>query len=344
MTLQRLQEIQQGIARLTEFMRQVDQSSERDALHARIPEHLALLDSLPGVLKALLVGEGKQQLLIRSPDDEIRRVPIGATNEFSCVPIFIIGHRRSGTTLLACLLNSANGLVALPEAFIAGHLVRTDHLFRIGHFAMKQLGDSYPRYLSRLGHLVDAVHSQYAARKGKRRWVSKELFVPHRLDLLDAVFDYRAQFIYIVRHGLSVAYSCASKFPMRDGLPLNDRSSLDVETYLDEWLQNTNSTMDFHERNQDRCLLVRYEEFTADPTAVGARLFDFIDEPWTDALLETGLAEQDPFGFGDKNILTTGGKVHRAEEPWRTWPKALLRTLGRKANPTLERMGYELVG
>jgi hypothetical protein len=342
--LQRLQELQRGISCLTDFVRQVDQQSNDAELCAQTSEHLELLQSLPGVLKSLLVGEGKQELLIRAPEDEIRRMPSRPANEFSCVPIFIIGNRRSGTTLVACLLNSAEGVVALPEAFIAGHLVNTDHLFRIGHFAMKQLGDSYPGYLLRLGHLVDVIHSQYAVRKGKRRWAAKELFVPHRLDLLDAMFDYRAQFILMMRHGVSVAYSCARRFPMRDGLPLNNRSSLDVDTYLDEWLQNTNASMDFHERNQNRSLLVRYEEFTQSPMTVGKRLFDFLDEPWSEELVQAGIPSQDPFGMGDRNIWNTCGKVQSAEEPWRTWPTPLLRTLGRKANPTLERMGYEPVG
>lgn len=35
--------------------------------------------------------------------------------------------------------------------------------------------------------------------------------------------------------------------------------------------------------------------------------------------------------MGDNKILATGGKILAAEEPWRKWPKALLKTLGRNA-------------
>lgn len=48
--------------------------------------------------------------------------------------------------------------------------------------------------------------------------------------------------------------------------------------------------------------------------------------------------------MGDNKILATGGKILAAEEPWRKWPKALLKTLGRNANPTLQRLGYEAEG
>ncbi|WP_437576672.1 sulfotransferase family protein [Sorangium sp. So ce887] len=344
MDLRHINELQQVIERLTEFASRVKESSGDTTLRQEAQGQLDVLAQLPGVLKYFFVDEEKNSALIRTPDAEILRAPTHSDKEFSCTPIFIIGNRRSGTTLLSYLLNAADGLSAVPEAFVAGDIVTMDRLFTTGHRTMKALDEPFPRFLLRIGRLIDSIYSEYAARKGKRRWASKELFIPHRLDLLDAVFDYRAQFIYAARHGFSVAHSCASRFPMRDGLPLNGNTSLDVETYLNEWISNNESTMDFYERNMNRCLLVRYEELTNDPLSTGKKLFEFLREPWTDDLVNKRLGDQRLHGMGDNKIFATGGKILAAEEPWRKWPKALLSTLGRKANPTLQRLGYDIEG
>ncbi|WP_437811940.1 sulfotransferase family protein [Sorangium sp. So ce1078] len=344
MDLRHVDELQQVIERLTGFASRVKESSGDATLRQEAQNHLDVLIQLPGVLRYFFIDEGKDSALIRPPDAEISRTPAHPDKQFSCTPIFIIGNRRSGTTLLSYLLNASDGLSALPEAFVAGDIVTMDRLFTTAQRARTALDEPFPRFLLRIGCLIDAIHSEYAASKGKRRWASKELFVPHRLDLLDAIFDYRAQFIYAVRHGFSVAHSCASRFPMRDGLPLNDKTSLDVETYLNEWISNNESTMDFYERNTNRCFLVRYEDFTKNPLSVGKKLFEFLDEPWTDDLVNKKLTKQKLHMMGDNKILATGGKILAAEEPWRSWPQALLKTLGRKANPTLQRLGYEAEG
>ncbi|WP_437854527.1 sulfotransferase family protein [Sorangium sp. So ce363] len=344
MDLRHINELQQVIERLTEFTSQVKEKSGDVTLRQEAQGQLDVLAQLPGVLRYFFIDEEKDSCLIRSPDAEIARKPTYSDKEFSCTPIFIIGNRRSGTTLLSYLLNAADGLSAVPEAFVAGEIVAMDRLFTTGHRAMKLLNEPFTHFLLRMGRLIDAIYSEYATSKGKRRWASKELFIPHRLDLLDAIFDYRAQFIYAVRHGFSVAHSCASRFPMRDGLPLNRDTSLDVETYLNEWVSNNEATMNFYERNTDRCFLVRYEEFTRDPLSTGKKLFEFLREPWTDDLVNKKLGKQQLRGMGDNKIFATGGKVLAAEEPWRKWPKSLLSTLGRTANPTLQRLGYDTAG
>jgi hypothetical protein len=188
---------------------------------------------------------------------------------------------------------------------------------------------------------VDSIYHDYAVRHGKTRWVNKELFVPNKLDLLDAIFDYRAQFVYAVRHGLSVAHSCASRFAMRDGIPSSVSSSLNLEIYLDEWLANNRSTSDFVDRNSDRCFVVRYEEFVAEPIALGERLYAFLGEEWRADILAQ-MQTNTPMHLGDHKILATGGKIVPPQDPvWKMWPAALVRTLSRKANPMLERLGYE---
>lgn len=343
MDLRNFYVLQQIIEQLVDFSYRVRHGSQDEKLREEAQQYIDILSQLPNTLNYFFVGEGKSDTLVRPPEAEILRNPLRPEEDFSCVPIFIIGNRRSGTTLLSYLLNAADGISALPESFVASDVVSSDRLFQAAHRAMKELDEPFPRFLIRVGHFVDSIYGDYARAQGKKRWVSKEMFIPHKLDLLDAVFDYRARFIYAVRHGLSVAHSCASRFPMRDGLPLNELTGLDLGTYVNEWVANNESTMDFYERNRERCFLLRYEEFTKSPMSVGRKLFEFLQERWDDEFISKRLGEQRLRGMGDNKILVTKGKILAAEEPWRSWPGGLRITLGRRANPTLERLGYERV-
>ncbi len=88
-------------------------------------------------------------------------------------PIFIIGNRRSGTTLIAYLLNTSEHIAAIPEVFFAGQLAASDQLISAGHGAKTFLKEPFPQFLQRLGHLADDMYADYTRRMGKRRWVSK---------------------------------------------------------------------------------------------------------------------------------------------------------------------------
>jgi hypothetical protein len=130
---------------------------------------------------------------------------------------------------------------------------------------------------------------------------------------------------------------------MKDGIPTNTASGLNIEAYAMQWVDNNEATMDFLERNPDRCHLFRYEDFVADPKLWGRKVFEFIGEPWSDDLLDKW-GGQELQGMGDNKIFKTKGVLIRPESSWQNWPKGMLRTLGRKMNPTLERLGYAAVG
>ncbi len=294
---------------LEEFCRKVKATSTDESTLDAANEQFQTLSHLKAAVDHFFVDEGRIAALDRAPEAEIFRRPLGAADEYSPAPIFIIGNRRSGTTLIAYLLNVSEHVSSTPEAFLAGALASCDDLWRAAHRTKEVMDTPFPSFMRRIGQLVDATYLDHARATSKSRWASKELFAAHRLDLLDAMFDYRAQFVYAIRHGFDVAWSCATRFPMSDGLPLNGRTSLDVETYLDEWIANNESTMNFFERNRDRCFLFRYEEFVERPLEVGRELFGFVGEPWHEGLLEAA-GSQALRGMGDNKIIKTGGKNH----------------------------------
>jgi Sulfotransferase family len=133
--------------------------------------------------------------------------------------------------------------------------------------------------------------------------------------MLDALFDYPAQYVFAVRHGFDVTYSCLSRFLAGDGIPFNQTTSLNIETYLREWIANNESTKDFYDRNRDRCIMVRYEDFVERPSHYGRRIFEFLGEEWDDGVLER-LGAQSLAGMGDNKINSLGGKIVRSESKW----------------------------
>ena len=317
----------------------IDTSADQN-LKRKIASGAKSLAELEKIIE-FFVNEGRDRYLLRSPEEEILRQPNPRGYQFFGKPIFLIGNRRSGTTLLAYLINASPNICAIPENFLVGGLVSADSVINLGQRVATFLREPISTFLSRLGEMANSIYSRYAAEQAKARWVSKELFVPHKLDLVDALFNYQAQFVYVVRHGFSVAYSCSSRFSTNP-FTQNASTSLDLECYLNEWISNNESTMDFHERNSDRCTLIRYEDLLADPEAEGCRIFRFLGEAWEVDILEKMNSEM-IIGMGDNKILERGGKIGVLEETWRTWPNALKRTLGRKANAMLTRLGYDPV-
>ena len=270
-------------------------------------------------------------------------------------PVFIIGHWRSGTTLLSWLLNSHPRFASVPEnqllmslcgaAAVSREPYRAPLLPLVWAYQSVQfLGEERLRYFERYGELVESVFDDYTRRQGKERWVAKELLLHRSLDLLDLVFGYRCRFIYIHRHGLDVALSASERFGARDGAPQLGASTFDLETYLGYWVEQNGAYMDFAERNPGRCHRLRYEDFVLAPEVEGKKLFAFLDEPWPETILEDMQRQDHHEGLGDNKIFETGGRIdpHR-RELWKTLPPHIVRQLGRAADPMLARLGYPAV-
>jgi protein-tyrosine sulfotransferase len=333
----------QALREAAQFCQRVKESASGDELLEEADAQSNVLTNLIDIFHFIVTNEGRDPRIDGSYTTEIHRNSVLPDRAFSCTPIFIIGSGRSGTTLLAQFINASDSIFAVPETWLAGTIASCDPIIAIGHTLKRKLREPFRRYLWRLARMCDELYSDVARSNDKERWVSKELFIPHRLDLLDAMFDYRAQYIYAVRHGFDVAESCCARLPARDGFPLNNTTSLNIESYLRDWISNNESTKSFYDRNRDRCLMVRYEDLVERPAYYGRALFEFLGEQWTDDILDHLGEHALAAGMGDNRIYGLDGKIVRSESLWRSWPRALQSTLGRLANPTLERLGYEAV-
>jgi hypothetical protein len=337
-----------AIAEAIDTLRSFCSSVERDAnsreLRNAATEQLRLLGGLAAAADHFFLYEQRDPLIDWPPEAEILRQPTGNAGDLSDRPVFILGCRRSGTTLLSHVLNAGSEISALPENYLVSTIVECKALFDRGVELKQRMQEPFPRFLRRLGQFADSIYLTHAACHGKKRWASKELAAWRKLDVIDAMFDYRARFVYVIRHGLDVAWSCATRFPMRDGLPSTDRTGLAVAAYLNEWIANNEATLDFVERNSERSCIIRYEEFTEKPESRARHLYDFVQQPWDDGVFSRMEKQRFARLAGDNKYFKSRGKVLAAAAPvWRDWPAALVKQLGRQANPTLIRLGYDAI-
>jgi protein-tyrosine sulfotransferase len=273
---------------------------------------------------------------------EIERTP-RLNRKFQPVPTFIVSYRRSGTTLLAWLLDSHPNIAALPENQLCRSMFDTvsdgmSPLVRTSSQLSFVLGEPRDVFLERCAQVISDVFTDYAARKKKPRWVSKEWFPSNTIDLLDMAFDYQAQFVFIARHGLDAAFSTSERFGHAD--IRHPASGLAIVNYLHEWCSMNESLLDFSARNKDRCHLIRYEDLVTSPESEAKRIFAFLGEPWVPTIFEDMTRQEHPW-LGDNKILASGGRIDPSRTSrWVGWPAELLEQLGKIADGTLHRLGY----
>jgi len=267
-------------------------------------------------------------------------------------PVFIIGHWRSGTTLLSWLFNSHPRFAAVPENQLLMSLCGATAVSREPYRAqllplvwayqsLQFLDEDRSRYFQRYGDLVEGIFGDFVRRQGKARWVAKELLLHRSLDLLDLLFGYRCRFVFIHRHALDAALSASERFGARDGAPQIGPSTFDLETYLSYWVEQNGSYMDFCERNPERCHRLGYEDFVVAPEVEGKKLFAFLGERWPETILADMQRQDHHEGLGDNKIFETGGKVDPSRrDRWKRLPPHIVRQMGRLVDPTLVRLGY----
>ena len=272
-------------------------------------------------------------------------------------PTFLIGTWRSGTTLTSALIDTHPEFAAVPENELIPAILnpRLDAL--VGHLApdpirmspvvwahktVEELGETRDSLFRRYASLIHGVFQDYTLRRGKKRWLAKFIGLQRFLDLLDMLFDYDARYLFIVRHGLDNALSCSEFLGRTTGSPQVVHGSLDVRTYLEHWVDMAERTMDFCERNAERCHVFRYEDLVAAPSETAERIFQFLGVPHDPRILDE-LQKHTPSSLrGDTKLFEQGAGIDPSRtQRWRGWPTPLLQQLGRVADDTLVRMGYE---
>ncbi len=265
----------------------------------------------------------------------------------------ILGHPRSGTTLLRRLLNAHSAIAAPPETHLFSACARflqsdqtadgVDMGVLAGlHFA----GFEDAEVRARLRAFAFSYLEAFAARQGKPRWVEKTAFDVFHLSDIEALCEDQVFYLGILRHPLDVAVSCKEFCDAVGAYPAPihayvQRYPQPIEAFVRSWVDTSNALIELGSRRSSRCLICRYEDLVDDPEGVVGEILDFIGEEAEPDLLVAAFKGLETLGFSDHKSYQVG-KVHgRSIDRWRSLPRPQIGRLAPIVNPLLDQFGYD---
>lgn len=203
-------------------------------------------------------------------------------------PIFIGGVPRSGTTLLRIMLDSHPNIYCGPELRATASIMqlwqdtcatRGQDMEQYYHYSPKDLKNSFKKlYLS---FLENALH-----KSGKRRIAEKTPSNLLHFRALHEMFP-KSPLIHIIRDSRDVICSLLEMdwTDSKTGKPLPYTQDVEIAalTWVQMVIQGRNMVMD--DDLKDVYYEIRYEDIITKPESVLKKLFDFIGEPWDEAIL-----------------------------------------------------------
>jgi hypothetical protein len=263
-------------------------------------------------------------------------------------PIFVVGHPRSGTTLLASLLDSHTQVAVPPETHffdatrrwggrderlpvdtLVQELQRNPRLGDLGldpEDIRRRLGGGQ----SSLSVLLRAALEAYAEQRGKPRAAEK---TPGHLWYVEQIIRWypAAVVIWIVRDGRDCVGSLLR-------MPWTHSS---VRLHSLQWQRSSSTCRRWQRRFPDRVLRIRYEDLLADPDAQFTRIQDFAGlarEPVRHEDRSSDLVPEWEVDWKDKS--TQELDASRTQAWRRETTSRQLATMNVFMGPELRRLGY----
>jgi protein-tyrosine sulfotransferase len=201
-------------------------------------------------------------------------------------PIFIGGAGRSGTTLLRVMLNAHPRLCSGPEFKL---LPQAIELYR-ETLAQKEILKSYfleQRDVDEMfSRLIQSFFENFRSNAHASRMVEK---TPHNVLIMRELASIMpdARFIHVIRDGRDVACSLLKmKWYGPDGKLVWYVS--DLGNAAKYWVEVVTKGLEDaqHPSLRGKVTALRYEDLVADPAQAMKDVLAFLDEPWSDAVLE----------------------------------------------------------
>lgn len=269
--------------------------------------------------------------------------------------IIILGHPRSGTTLLRRLLNGHSNLYCPGETHVLNASARfiqaekTAQGLDMGVLAgMHYCGIEDEDVLASVRNFAFSLLEKASSTQKGKRWVEKTAVDSYYINEIDKLFGDHAYFIGIVRHGIDVAlsskdYSDGAGMYLNMFKPYINRYNQPLEALLRSWIDVTTNLIKFSQKHPDNCLLVRYEDLVDEPEEVLAHIFAFIGEEYSTDILTRGLTNTTDLGLSDDKCLLQNNVTKANINRWKNLNKHQLAYLASIANPLLETLGYEAI-
>ena len=267
--------------------------------------------------------------------------------------IVILGCPRSGTTILRRILDAHPNIAAPGETYLltacARFLAEDKVVDGMDIGVLNGLGFldfDAEQVVARLRDFAFAFRAEHAAREGKGRWCEKTAVDAFHVAAIERLCGDHAHFICVVRHGIDVALSMADWTMKAQAFPpeLHDyirATPRPVEAFAAAWADGTEAITGFAQRHPDNAILIRYEDFVADPEAVLRAILDKIGEPFDDGILARAFEASDPKGFSDWRAFSQKSMSSKSVGRWKSQSAATNGALAPIVNPMLERHGYK---
>lgn len=190
-------------------------------------------------------------------------------------PVFIVGPMGSGTTLMRLIVDSHDNIaIAQETSIMRAYLAHKWIPFhRHGGEWYGRLGWSEEELDQRMREFYAGMFERFAAEQGKGRWGDKTPWHAWHLREIATLFP-DAVFIAMVRHPGAVATSVSERFRQGWGGAVT------------HWVNTTTEQVQKAIELGDRLLMARYEDLVTDPETTLREVFSWLDEPWSDRLLE----------------------------------------------------------
>ena len=260
-------------------------------------------------------------------------------------PVFLIGFPRSGTTLLDQVMTSHPDIVVAEENPAVDKMIH--HLVRSYGTAGPQdhpLSDSaYPAALPKLtaqdiAIMRDKFYETHGGRPQSPVFVDKLPLNILHAGIIKRVFP-KAKFILALRHPCDSVLSCYMQdFSLNPAmarfLDLEDSAKFYDETFSVWEHYRKTLALDVH--------TIRYEDVVADFQPTVAKLLQFLEVPWNDAVLEYDKTAQKKGLINTPSYHQVTQKIYtRASGRWLKYREQLAPVLD-ILKPHAERYGYAM--
>lgn len=267
--------------------------------------------------------------------------------------IVILGHPRSGTTLLRRLLNGHHNISCPGETHLLSACARFLHSEKTAEgmdmgvlSGLSFAGFEEEDVLEELKKMALGFYTRYAEKKGTQWWAEKTAVDAFFIDEIERVFGDSVYFVGIVRHGLDVAVSCKD-FTDATGVYLENfhtyvRQYLQpLEAFSHSWLDVNSNLIAFCERHPENAILCRYEDLVDSPQEILGAILNFIGEPFDHDMITSGLNNLEDLGFSDHKCFQKNKISHASKKRWQGLPQKQISLLANIINPLLMQIGYE---
>lgn len=264
----------------------------------------------------------------------------------------ILGHPRSGTTLLRRLLDAHPDIAAPPETHLFGAAARfmaadlTAEGADMGVLSgLSYLGFEETETLDRLRMLCFGFLEDFAKKSGKRRWVEKTAFDAFQIPAIERLCGDQVRYLGIVRHPLSVAASCIDFCDSMGTYPQVLHRYLcrwpqPIEAFVRSWIDVSDALVSLGRRRPNQVLILRYEDLVDDPTGSLTDILGFIGADSDTGFAEGALTRIGDLGFSDHKSYQSRCVHQDSRDRWQELPTPQIARLAPLIEDWLQTFGY----